>query len=1264
MKQLFIATLVFASAVTSHAGSDAHKPSVARLNPYAVELIGADSSRTTLDFYSDNIFRLFRDPKGGIVRDPQANPPARILDAEPRRPMSPVSVDDAPDRVSIRSASVEVIWHKPDGLMQVVDLRTVDTVLSQISPVEFEKGRTRIEFGGRPDEYYYGGGVQNGRFSHKGRSIAIENQNSWTDGGVASPTPFYWSTGGYGIMFHTFAKGTYDFGSKTSGTVSLMHETPYLDMFCMVDDEPSELLADFYQLTGKPVLIPKFGFYEGHLNAYNRDYWAEDTTGKGILFEDGKRYKESQRDNGGVRETLNGEHDYQFSARAVVDRYAAHDLPLGWILPNDGYGAGYGQTTSLDGNISNLREFGDYARSKGVEIGLWTQSDLHPVDSIEPLLQRDIIKEVRDAGVRVLKTDVAWVGWGYSFGLNGVADVGQIMPYYGNDARPFIISLDGWAGTQRYASVWTGDQTGGEWEYIRFHIPTYIGSGLSGQPNVTSDMDGIFGGRNRAVNIRDFQWKTFTPMQLNMDGWGRNEKYPHALGDTAEVINRAYLKLKSQLLPYAYTYAREAVDGKPLMRAMFLEYPNHYTYGVGTRYQYMYGPWLLVAPVYCDTKADSEGNDIRNGIYLPEGRWIDYITGEAYEGGVVLNSIDVPLWKTPVFVRSGAIIPMVNPNNNPSQIDCSHRIMEFFPEGLTSITVYDDDGATMQYAGGNNATTKVTSDASRNGELKIIIEPTQGKFDGFEPIQTTELLVNLTEAPRSVAVRVGGKKVAMRRVTVESELAENTYWYDPAPRMNFYGGEHLVPESAGIRVSGRLKVMLAPADITEDEVEVLVKGFVYEPGNSLLRNTGRLEQPKLTTDTASQVGAYEMVLSWNPVEGADSYEVMHMGMSYTNICDTIYSFGDLNVETPYEFEVRAVNASGKSEAAIGTYTTRRDPLEWAIQNIRGESSSPVQSGFETWRLFDFAESGDMFHTRYGENALPCMLTIDLQSVNTLDRLAYLPRLDGGNGTILSASVSVSPDKIHWTDLDSIKWERNGQAKEYRFEQNPRARYIRLGIDRTVGRYVSGRELYVFKVAGTESWIPGDINSDGRIDENDLTSYANYTGLRRGDSDFEGYVSVGDINGNGLIDAYDISNVATRLGEGVESDDYAAPLAGSLRLVYDRSRVNAGKTVSVEVWGDSLASVNAFSLSIPYDATKWKVTEVDAIGVEGMENLTNDRRHTSGAKALYPTFVNIGERPTLLGSRLLMSIKFEALKASVPDFKATDTLFVDKVLNSR
>ena len=96
-------------------------------------------------------------------------------------------------------------------------------------------------------------------------------------------------------------------------------------------------------------------------------------------------------------------------------------------------------------------------------------------------------------------------------------------------------------------------------------------------------MDGIFGGKNVPVNVRDYQWKTFSPMQLNMDGWGANEKYPQALGEPATSINRSYLKWKSVIMPYTYSIAREAVDGMPMVRAMFLDTENTYTLGKATQ---------------------------------------------------------------------------------------------------------------------------------------------------------------------------------------------------------------------------------------------------------------------------------------------------------------------------------------------------------------------------------------------------------------------------------------------------------------------------------------------------------------------------------------------------------------------------------------------------------------------------------------------------------------------------------------------------------
>ena len=1022
-----------------------------KINPTTVDVLFANQQRMTIDFYGENIFRVFQDNSGGIIRDPEAKPEAQILVDQPRRKVSGLSVDEKDGYITLTTAQVRIELNKQTGLMKVFNPLTGKCVIEEVAPVIFGPKEVTVTLKENPEEYFYGGGVQNGRFSHKGKVIAIENQNSWTDGGVASPAPFYWSTNGYGMMWYTFRKGEYDFGATEKNIVKLSHNSSYLDIFYMVNDGVVSLLNDFYQLTGNPVLLPKFGFYEGHLNAYNRDYWKEDE--KGILFEDGKRYKESQKDNGGIKESLNGEkNNYQFSARAVIDRYKNHDMPLGWLLPNDGYGAGYGQTETLDGNIANLKSLGDYARKNGVEIGLWTQSDLHPKEGISALLQRDIVKEVRDAGVRVLKTDVAWVGAGYSFGLNGVADVGHIMPYYGNDARPFIISLDGWAGTQRYAGIWSGDQTGGEWEYIRFHIPTYIGSGLSGQPNICSDMDGIFGGKNAAVNIRDFQWKTFTPMQLNMDGWGANEKYPHALGEPATSINRMYLKLKSELMPYTYSFAREAVDGMPLIRAMFLDYPNEYTYGTATRYQYMYGTDFLVAPVYQNTKADKEGNDIRNGIYLPEGTWIDYFSGEKYEGNRILSNFDTPVWKLPVFVKNGAIIPMTQPNNNVSEIDPSLRIYEFYPNRHTATVEYDDDGVTEAYRQEKSVSTLIESNVDAKNRVTITIHPTAGSFDGFVKDKKTELRINVTEKPKKLTARINNKKVKLTEVSTAAELlnGENVFWYEETPNLNKFATKGSEFEKVVITKNPLLHIKLGSTDITANRIELDVEGFRFEPADRNLVSNGTLSAPQNAQVSEQNREAYTLQPTWDKVPNADYYEIEFDGMLYTTIRDTHLLFEDLKADTPYAFKVRAVNKDGVSEWAEIQVKTKTNPLEFAIRGIEGESTAASQGGFGVDRLFNFSESGDTWHTKYNVNSIPLDLIIDLKTVNQLDKFHYLPRADAGNGTLLKGTVSYSMDKENWTEAGAFEWQRDGDVKVFTFTERPNARYIKLNVTAGVG----------------------------------------------------------------------------------------------------------------------------------------------------------------------------------------------------------------------
>ncbi|MCH5716732.1 TIM-barrel domain-containing protein [Niabella hibiscisoli] len=1136
------------------------------------------------------------------------------------------------------------------------------TVLQSVAPVSFDDAKATLKLKEGANEYFYGGGVQNGRFSHKGRAIAIENQNSWTDGGVASPNPFYWSTNGYGVMGYTFKKGKYDFGLKEKGVVTLYHETSYLDLFFMVNDGAAALLNDFYQLTGNPVLLPKFAFYQGHLNAYNRDYWKEDTTG--IVFEDGKKYKESQKDNGGIKESLNGElkNNYPFSARAVIDRYKQQDMPLGWILPNDGYGAGYGQAGTLDSNVLNLKKFGDYARKNGVEIGLWTQSDLHPKSDVSALLQRDIVKEVKDAGVRVLKTDVAWVGAGYSFGLNGVADVAKITSQYGNNARPFIISLDGWAGTQRYAGIWTGDQTGGQWEYIRFHIPTYIGSGLAGNPNISSDMDGIFGGKNVPVNVRDFQWKTFTPMQLNMDGWGSNPKYPEALGEPATSINRNYLKLKSALMPYTYSIAKEAVNGLPMIKAMFLEESNAYTLGAATKYQFMYGPYFLVAPVYKDTRADKLGNDIRHGIYLPKGHWIDYFTGEKYEGDRIINYFNAPLWKLPVFVKPGAIIPMANANNNVHEINTKMRMYELYPAGQSKFTEYDDDGVTEAYRAGKGVTTDISMSTTKD-VASVVINPAQGNFDGWMKDKETVLKFNVSQPAKKVTARIGNKKVKIKQVLTRTafDTESNVYYYEAAPDFNRFASRGSDFEKQKIARNPQVWVKLGTTDIAKNKIELSLSGYVFNIENSFKKTTGPVNKLTGVAIADTNAKAFSLQPHWTKAANADFYEIRFNDMLYSHITDTSFLLDELQPESNYSLEVRSVNKDGYSDWVAVTGKTKMNPLQFAIKGIVGHSTASSQGGEGISKLFDFDEDNN-WHTKYGENAIPFDLVMDLKSVNQLDKLQYLPRSSGFNGVILKGKIYYSMDKKAWTEAGPIEWKRSNEVKEFVFGAKPTARYIKLQVTEGVGNFGSGREIYVFKVPGSASYIPGDINNDGKIDHNDLTSYTNYTGLRKGDGDFEGYISSGDINKNDLIDAFDISNVTTQLDGGTARDS-VAKLNGKLILIANKSTYKKGEQIEIQVKGQSLSSVNALSFALLYDAGKYEYVGVQSVNMQAMENLTYDRLHTNGSKVLYPTFVNVGKKELLNGTNELFIIKLKARQDLKFDLKAMDGILVGKDLDT-
>ena len=864
-----------------------------------------------ISFLDEDVVRVTVDPAGVFAQYAAPRSPEHVARIQAQPDESDVyahpsaCVRDEGAKIAARAGDTEVLVDKDDG--RLTFRRRGRVVIREAAPLELGPCRSTQRLAAAPGERFFGGGTQNGRVEHAGSVVRIVttpmNSNQWGDGGVASPSPFFWSSEGYGSLRNTFSPGLYDFASSGPSIV-LTHEDAVFDAYLFLAD-PGDLrttaqsiLRAYYKVTGAPALLPDFAIYLGHLNAYNRDAWSREpedgaqewvVRGSGPADGPGEtRYELGRRrgyvvPEGHLAESLNGPDEvlassaekyrgqtpYEFSARAVIDAHAAHDIPLGWILPNDGYGAGYGHNgyemtggvdadgessperlAAIAANVDNLASFSAYANERGVEVGLWAQSQITPSPDLGVTWQnlRDFGAEVSRAGVRALKTDEEWVGEGYSFGLNATRQ-GYEMLAERTGERPFVLTLDGWAGTQRYAAVWSGDQDGSDWEYIRMHVPTYIGQGLSGNPNVGSDLDGIFGG-DALVATRDFQWKALTPIMLDMDGWGSLPKLPYANGDPHTGICRMYLKLKSTLMPYLSTCAASAscVEGwegnddlgLPMVRSVLLAggEPGEKD---AEKYEFLLGDALLVAPVYRSERADAAGNDVRSGIWLPGGPddvWFDFFSGERYRGGQAIDGIDAPLWKLPLFARGGAIVPRWAAHNNPRPksglnpggIDRTRLTVDFWPvEGESRFVAYEDDGRTR----GGHVTTGYAS-RTAGGETALLAEPARGGYEGFEPVRTVTLRATVSGRPAGVAAWLGDEGLELVEAASREELEGSepapgtaTWLYEEAPAVETFAPPReraLAEMVAGAHGAPRVSVRFARGDVREGPRRVVLLG--------------------------------------------------------------------------------------------------------------------------------------------------------------------------------------------------------------------------------------------------------------------------------------------------------------------------------------------------------------------------------------------------------------------------------------------------------
>ncbi|GAA1363038.1 NPCBM/NEW2 domain-containing protein [Streptomyces beijiangensis] len=668
----------------------------------------AGAAEARVSFVSDETFRLELAPDGTFT-DPTGTDIVLPQGKPPRTHWK-----DRGDRYELSTDRVTLRAYKSP--LRFALFRADGTqVWAESKPLSWSADTTTQTLARGADEQFYGAGMQNGRgnTSHRGQTVEVGVDYNWDDGGHPNSVPFYLSTAGYGVYRNTYAPNTYAFNDPVTASAKEQR----FDAYYFAGASSKDVIGQYTKLTGKPFMPPIYGLENGDADCYLHNA------------------------NRGERHTLD--------ALDIADGFVGNDMPNGWMLVNDGYGCGY----------ENLAETSKGLGERKTKLGLWTQ------DGIDNLAQ-----QVKD-GQRVAKLDVAWVGSGYKFALDGCKAAYQGIED-NSDARGLTWAPESWAGAQRCGVQWSGDQTG-SWDFIRWQIPTYAGSTMSGLAYTTSDVDGIFGGSPKTYT-RDLQWKSFLPAMITMDGWAASDKQPYRQGEPYVSINRKYLKLKESLLPYMYSYAHEAnTTGVGPVRPLALEYPDDPTAATdAAKYEFLTGEDFLVAPVYEDT-------DTRDGIYLPKGTWIDYWSGRTYQGPTTVNGYSAPLDTLPLFVKAGANVPMwPGIRSYADRTANSPLAWDIYPQGKTSFDLYEDDGVTRQNREGKYATQRAEVDAPRSGagDVTVRIGASKGNFQGKQTTRPYQFTVHTGDAPSKV--ELGHRKLPRLTSQAAYDKASQGWFYD------------------------------------------------------------------------------------------------------------------------------------------------------------------------------------------------------------------------------------------------------------------------------------------------------------------------------------------------------------------------------------------------------------------------------------------------------------------------------------------------------
>jgi len=629
--------------------------------------------------------------------------------------------------------------------------------------IGFVGAETRVWKRLRDDEHVYGFGEKTGRLDKRGRNLGgygfvMWNSDTYAYGDDTDPiyvsVPFFMVMRGgraHGFFLDNTFRTSFDVGRERQDLLSFGAPAGELDYYFIDGPTPKDVVSRYTELTGRMPLPPRWalGYHQCRYSYYPEsrvrfiaDNFRQrripaDVIWLDIHYEDG--YNPFTWDPARFPDPPRLMKDLRAQGFRVVTIVDPHPKKQpGWWVYDTGLAAD-SFVKNPDGSV--------------YEAPVWpSNAEREPRPSVFPDFTKPSAREwwgglfkfYLDAGVAGIWNDMnepaVFVEPAHTMALDArhdnegqPTDEREIHNVYGMlnsratfeglarlrpGERPFVLTRATFAGGQRYAAVWPGDNVS-DWAHLKATIPMFAGMGLSGFPFVGADIGGFAEAPTAELYTRWLQLGVFYPFMRTHTTFGTPDQEPWSYGSFHEALNRRAIEMRYELLPEVYNVMEEASrTGIPAFRPLLLEFPDDpATWELDD--EFLFGPDLLVAPVLREDAGDRL-------VYLPAGEWYDYHRGWRFEGRRT-HLVPVTREAIPVFVRAGAFVFRQPVVQHTGEMAGQPLRVAVFPASHSEASLYEDEGQGLAYRQGSFARRRFVQRRD-GGRLAIEVATMEGSW--------------------------------------------------------------------------------------------------------------------------------------------------------------------------------------------------------------------------------------------------------------------------------------------------------------------------------------------------------------------------------------------------------------------------------------------------------------------------------------------------------------------------------------------------------